>query len=341
MNPRILVVDDEPRMGESVQRLLEAEGYRVETATSAREAVEALGREPADLVITDLRMPRVGGLELITYLKLYHPKIPVIVMTGYASVESAIEALRQGVYDYLVKPFDYDHLKRAVARALEKVALEKKVEEITQKLLETQEELKRQAITDGLTGLVNYRHLYATLETEVARALRHHTALCVAILDLDYFKEINDTHGHLVGDQILQEVAACIRETVRETDVVGRYGGDEFVLILPETLLQDAQRMMHRVHRHLGSHVFGKPKLAITLTASVGISSLEDLCLPPHPSPGIKPSQVAQELIQRADHCLYQAKQTGRNRVYCERSRETPASSPERGSVSQRRCDED
>jgi diguanylate cyclase (GGDEF)-like protein len=166
------------------------------------------------------------------------------------------------------------------------------------------EEVERLAITDSLTGLYNHRHLFELAGRELQRARRYQLPLSVMMVDIDEFKRVNDTYGHAMGDQVLQGIAECCRKELREVDVIGRYGGDEFVALLPETGLSAACQVAERLRKSIAERMIDTKAGRITVTASLGIAVLDD----EHPTP--------ESLLDRADQALYVAKQNGRNRIW-------------------------
>lgn len=309
---RILVVDDEPRMRESVKALLKAEGYEVLDAANGAEALARLRSDPADLVLADLSMPGMSGIELVDRLREEHPGTAVIIFTGYGTLQTAVEAIRRGVVDYIVKPFDFETLRQSVARALQSVEQQRLLTQTTEELEDAKKTLEVLAITDELTGLPNLRYLRERLLQEVARTFRSGSALSVALIDLDRFKEVNDHHGHSVGDQVLIFYARLLSQSVREVDVLGRYGGDEFLLILPDTPISRAATLLERLRERIAESRFNLQEISVNLTISIGLASPEFV------SSGTSdgdPATLTKALFEAADQALYKAKHAGRNRL--------------------------
>lgn len=172
------------------------------------------------------------------------------------------------------------------------------VDDITE-LMDANMKLKKMAITDGLTGLYNHKHIFYRFEEEIKKAERYKTACSVIMLDIDHFKTINDTFGHHIGDQVLAEVSRVIKKSTRAVDIPGRYGGEEFIIILPQTSLNDAYRTAERIRKNIESIVFKQTKLTVTISG--GVSEFRE--------------ESPLQLIERVDQCLYQAKKNGRNRI--------------------------
>lgn len=293
-NINILVVDDEEIIRSLLFNTLTDMGYNVEVVSCGEEALEKVKHMPFEILITDLKMPGIHGIEVAKKFKEINSNICIIVITGYSSVETAVEAMRQGVYDYITKPFGLDELRIIVNRAAEKQILQRE-----------KEAYKELSITDGLTGIYNRRYLQEVLPREVNRANRYSHPLSLAMIDIDDFKIYNDTNGHLAGDEVLKTIAGLFNESIRKTDFVFRYGGEEFVMFLPETA-KDAATVVARRIRRLAegtefkyAHVFPIRRLTISIGLAV--------------YPG--DAQTADELISKADQALYHAKQLGKNRV--------------------------
>jgi two-component system, cell cycle response regulator len=294
---KILVVDDEEAVRRAVVDMLRLDGYAVCEAGDGPTALQYMAQEPFALVVTDLVMPGMDGLTLVKMAQQRGYGAAYIVMTGFASMDSAVEAMKLGAADYLPKPFHLDLLRLVVARALEKQQLAERARQA--------EAYEKLAHTDGLTELYNYRFFQRLLRVEMSRAQRFQRPLSLIMLDVDDFKMYNDVYGHQAGDQALRQLARLLRRSSRSYDLVARYGGDEFAVILPETNKKTAAEVAERIrtcvertriedeHQGLGWHV----------TASLGVASF--------------PEDAAETtgLIRKADQALYQAKSGGRNRI--------------------------
>ena len=310
---RILVVDDEETIRGILLRVLGQEGYEVTVAESGEEALTIFGKDHYPLVLTDIRMAGMSGMELLTEIRDRNPETQVIIMTSYASLETAILALRSGAYDYLVKPFeDLDLVTATISRATEKIRMSREIHSLIDTLKEKNDELEsknrilaEQAAYDGLTQLHNHRHFQEALAMEVSRSLRTRRAFSLIFMDVDLFKNYNDTHGHLKGDGLLRTIGEILKHILRKADVAARYGGDEFVLLLPEADKEGGRIVAERIRESIESHPFhgrdahpgGK------VTVSVGVASF--------PEDGTEPAT----LIESADKALYDAKSRGKNSV--------------------------
>jgi len=285
----ILVVDDDPPILKAVKFILEDEGYRVLTAQSAEEALEIVNSRPGlNLVISDVIMPIMDGFNFCRKVRSIEGNelLPFIFLTGEKSVASRVNGLRSGANAYLVKPFIPEELLALVGANLAR-----------------HQAYEEQVMRDPLTGIANRRALNRVLEIEMARARRYQRSLAVAMLDLDHFKELNDTKGHLAGDRALVGVTEVFLSQLRQQDTVGRYGGEEFLVILPETNMVRAHKLLERLRGEVdGSTWSVSGKGQIHITVSIGVTEL-------------RKDDSPKDLISRADNALYQAKTAGRNCV--------------------------
>ena len=310
---RILVVDDNKALRDVMAEVLIEEGYLVTAVANANDAIEVLAQAPCDVAIVDLRLPGIGGLELLKEIKRTYPDTQVIIITSYASLESAVEALRAGAYDYLAKPFeDIALISAVVNRATEKIHLWRKNVQLIEDLKKSKEDLERMndtlldlSIRDGLTGIHNHRYFQEFLVMELARSPRFDNGFSLLFLDIDHFKNYNDTYGHVEGDSLLREFAKLLVERFRKMDLVARYGGEEFVILLPDISIQESQRLAEELRRHIEEHPFKgcDTQPGGRLTVSIGIASF-----PEHGSDAVS-------LVRAVDCALYDAKQKGRNQV--------------------------
>jgi diguanylate cyclase (GGDEF)-like protein len=281
-------------------------GYATLEYTTGDEAREALLREPWDLAVLDRRLPDMDGVVLAHELKS-KPEFRtryVIMLTGEDEQADKVEGLELGADDYITKPFQYPEL---VAR----VRAGKRIVDLQKELLETNKRLELLSITDGLTKLHNHRYFQDELAREFEESQRYQRPLSLAMIDIDFFKKINDTYGHAVGDDVLKCTAKLYRDSVRSTDLVARYGGEEFAVMMPETALQDGILFAEKIRHLLESTPLETQAGPVTATISVGVASV------PHSR-----IHTAKELIIAADKALYRAKKNGRNQVQAEKRRE-------------------
>ncbi len=285
MTTKVLVVDDEEMICILFTAMLSQYGcYQVAITTDGHKVMDILRREPFDVVLLDMHMPGITGSDLLRQITQVFEELPVIVVTGYGTIETAVESMQAGAADFVTKPVPAAVLHMRIQKVLEEA------------------HTRRLASTDGLTELYNHRTFQERLTQEVDRANRYARPLSLVMIDLDHFKIYNDTYGHPQGDMILREVARLLREVSRTSDIVARYGGEEFALILPETDCASAQKIGHRLREHIERHTFpGEQRLpGGTLTISLGVAT--------HTLAGTK-----EALVQSADRALYRAKRAGRN----------------------------
>lgn len=323
----LLIIDDEIENLKALERTL-AEVVTVHTATSGKEGLEIVKREPIQVVICDQRMPEMTGLECLKEIKRIRPDMIRIILTGYTDVEDLIEAINEvGLYRYITKPWDNRELQLTVRRALEyfdllkhnlqlteelkgmNEELEKTVSKRTLELKEANKKLENLALIDELTQIGNSRFFWKQLRSEMERAARYKHPLSLLLIDVDHFKRYNDEFGHAAGDRALMLVAHTLKKNMRNTDFLSRYGGEEFVAILPETKKREALEMAERIRKEITKKNFpykiNKKKSGPDLTISVGVSGyLEDY-----------KGKDAKKLVIKADQALYRAKQKGRNIV--------------------------
>jgi diguanylate cyclase (GGDEF)-like protein len=291
---RILVVDDEPQARDVLSEMLDALGFETGTAADSQEAIGKLRHESFDLVLTDFFMPGMNGLELVREIKTMIPDMPVLVITAHSSVQTAVESVRAGAFDYIEKPVSLDALQMRVQRALEYADL-----------VASSAEYKRRATVDALTGLYNFGYFQEHIEREVQRARRYSYPLSVLMIDMDHLKVYNDAHGHTAGNRVLIQLGELLRASIRKADVACRFGGEEFAVILPHTGKKDAYLLCDRLRTIVeethfdGEEVLPKGKL----TVSSGVATFPD------------DADGAEELVERADRALYGAKRNGRNLV--------------------------
>jgi diguanylate cyclase (GGDEF)-like protein len=296
-NIRILIVDDEQSARDIIGDILSEEGFQVTTTASAQKALQQLEQAAFDLIISDLRMPGMDGIALTKNVKSLGIDVPIIVITGYGTIEDAVDSMKAGAYDFITKPFNIDHIRLTVDKALETKRLMHMARE--------REFYKALSHSDEMTQLANYRSLTETLSTEITRALRYQRPLTVMMIDIDDFKACNDTFGHLAGDRAIKDIARLIKKNTRGADFVARYGGEEFFVILPETTIAEAVVVAQRIRESIERFDFtAEDATAIgRLTVTIGLSTLPEK------------AGTQTELIHTADKALYHGKASGKNRV--------------------------
>ena len=298
---RILIVDDDPDTCGFLRTYFDAEGHKVDTCLDGATALETFRQDPHDVVITDIRMPNMDGIQLLRALKAIDADVGVIIFSATAIEERtkiAIDAMRGGATDYFVKPIgDLTELGRAVVSAL---ATRAQRREGARRL----RELEQRAHTDPLTGLANRTELEQRLREELSRLVRDARDFSLAIFDVDSFKQINDRYGHVVGDQVLTAVAHALRDGCRAYDIKARYGGDEFVVVMPHTRLDMGIAVAEKIRRAVAALAFATDGSPLQVTVSAGVTST-------HPLEEVAP----EALVARADRGLYAAKNAGRNQI--------------------------
>lgn len=309
---RILIVDDDPDSVELVWQWLALQGYDLAIAHSGREALDKVASCHPDLILLDLRLPPPDGFEVARILKqnAETKTIPLVAMTVRKDVQSRVECLRIGVDDFVTKPFHWDELDATILAALEKRRLVTALESANQKLKAANTQLMKLSVTDDRTALYNDRYLRKRLSEEFKRSMRYGTALSVLLFDLDHFKRVNDRWGHDCGDYVLREFSEILVANAREIDIAGRYGGEEFLMVLPNTDGIKAAIVGERVRRATENHDFKWNNETLRLTVSAGIGSI----------PMNREVREEEQFIRAADEALYRAKEGGRNKVIVDRA---------------------
>jgi diguanylate cyclase (GGDEF)-like protein len=303
----ILLVDDKKENLLALQAILETPGLNIFTALSGNTALGLMLEHDFAVVILDVRMPEMDGFEVAELMRKSEKTkfIPIIFVTAFSKDESYIfKGYETGAVDYLFKPLDPVILKSKVNIFLELDKNKKELEQSKRKIEKQNERLKELSITDGLTGLYNHRHFQDMLKREFALVRRNSSDLSCFMIDLDYFKDVNDTFGHTFGDFVLQRFAQLLKDAVRETDILARYGGEEFALLLPHTSLEGAMVLAEKFRKKAEEFVYEDEGHSKRVTASVGVASYRTH----HPS-------TSSDLVNFADQALYRAKAEGRNQV--------------------------
>ncbi len=286
---RLLIVDDDPTILSLLEEFCTRLGFSYRSAGDGEEALSLLEQAPCTILITDLVMPKVDGMTLMKKVKEVWPDTDILVMTGYSREFSYTDVIRAGASDFIKKPFNLDELEAKLNRIIRERALRTM--------------LKRLSIRDPLTDLYNRRFFEQRLEEEAERANRQDYSLFLLMIDLDNFKEVNDTQGHIEGDRILKVLAEVLTNSTRHhVDTPFRYGGDEFAVIIPQATESQVEQIAERIRKNYQhSDNIGNT------TVSVGVSRFENTSQ--------KLRENLNRLIHQADDAMYIAKKTGGNRV--------------------------
>jgi two-component system, cell cycle response regulator len=293
----ILVAEDSLVIRVALRRQLSAQGYEVVEAEDGAEALARCRQVRPDVLLLDVEMPQLDGHQVLAMVK-EDPElrdIPVVFLTAHAKTDDVVEALRLGAHDYLRKPFEPSELIARVRAAL-------RLKAVQDELRRRNAELERMSRTDSLTEIHNRRQMDELLHKLLSAARRHDQSLAIIMIDIDHFKQINDTKGHAGGDRVLQVVAGRLTAVLRVEDELGRWGGEEFITLLPVTDLSGAKRVAERMRCAVASEpVSLGTHGTLSVTISLGCAA----------AVGGDP----EALVRRADDCLYAAKNAGRNRV--------------------------
>jgi diguanylate cyclase (GGDEF)-like protein len=296
---QILVVDDSPVSRKVLEHALSDEPYTLFFAESGEEALRLFQERRPALVITDWMLPDSSGPELCERIRsdAQSSYTYIILLTSMTEKDSVVKGLAAGADDYLTKPFDASEL-------LARIGVGRRIIDLHREIEEKNRLLEEAARTDHLTGLANRRAIEEWATRQLRGAARHCFPLWVVLADLDSFKSINDNHGHEAGDAVLQKFAEILRENTRASDLSGRLGGDEFLLILTHVERENIELALNRLRQQFGSQIFTFDGRKVMVTASFGIA-------------GFQGGEVLEfgALLSQADKALYEAKRGGRNQV--------------------------
>jgi diguanylate cyclase (GGDEF)-like protein len=324
---RLLLIEDNPGDARLIREFLAERGnglFGLEWAAGLAEGLARLEAGGVDLVLLDLSLPGSQGLATLERVLRAAPALPVIVLTGLDDEAAAVEAVRKGAQDYLVKgQFDGGLLVRAARYAVQRQRADAALRQANEalatanaRLEDANRRLRELASVDDVTGIPNRRRFMEMLRHEFERVRRRGGGLSLALLDVDHFKVINDTHGHAFGDRVLKALAGALRQGARGADIVARYGGDEFVVLMPDTSLRGALCAATRLHRETTGLDVSDGAAAVRVTFSLGLAAA-----------GGPAGGTPEGLIHMADEALYAAKRAGRNaiRTWNQAAREQPA----------------
>jgi two-component system cell cycle response regulator len=296
----VLVIDREEDARKVAGDILVQEGYKVYLAASQEEGLRLMKPLQFQIIIADLVAPDQLSLQALEVLRSSSPLSSIIVTTSSPSIKSAVEAIRHGAYDYITKPYDIEELKITLLRAAERHFL---LNEASEK-----EYYKELSVLDGLTGLYNYRYFDELISREISRAKRYPQEFSLLMIDIDEFKKYNDKHGHPQGDELLKQIAKIFLQSIRCVDMVFRYGGEEFVIILPQTPIEGAVVVSKRILNIV--------KSKIPVSVSIGVATFP------------ADASTKKGLIECADQALYRAKALGKCQV-CVFERNVDSKKPE------------
>jgi len=296
----VLIADDDPVSLHLLKAKLLKWEYKVTTCADGLEAWRILQAEaPPRLVILDWMMPGLDGIEICQNVRSYRssPYIYILLLTSRGETADLVAGMAAGADDYLIKPFNVEELEVRLRAG-------KRILKLQEELIAAHEMMRIQATHDQLTGVLNRGAILEHMELELARAQREGTPLSVILVDLDNFKMINDTHGHLVGDKVLVEATSRMRSCIRPYDRLGRYGGEEFLIILPKSDAQNAIGQADRIREAIGEKLYELTHMEVPVTCSQGVTTWTT-----------GSSVSIESLLKTADGGMYLAKHGGRNRV--------------------------
>lgn len=285
---RVMIVEDDPHLAELYSIILRETGMETRVLTDPMQALALLSEFTPDLILMDVYMPGCNGMELAGAIRQMdaYLSIPIIFLSKERDTNLQFDARRMGGDEFLIKPIQPGHLVSAVSVRAERMKL-----------------IRSFMVKDSMTGLYNHSAIREHLIVQMEHARRKGENLCFAMIDIDHFKKVNDTYGHPVGDQVLVAVSRLLKQRLRKSDVIGRYGGEEFVVILQDCSLEEASRLLEQLRESFAAICFKVGELTFSCSFSCGVASfashddLESLCM-------------------AADEALYAAKKSGRNRVF-------------------------
>jgi len=297
---RILIAEDDLISARLLEATLVKWGYDVTVRTNGHDALEVLLTEDAPpMAVLDWMMPEMDGVQVCRAVRRRRrePYVYILLLTAKTQKEEIVEGMDAGADDYLAKPFN-PHELRVRLRA------GKRILELQSQLIGAREQLRDRATHDPLTGLWNHSEILEILHAELSRADRTHAPLTLFMLDIDHFKRVNDAHGHVTGDVVLRQVAAGMLTSVRDCDFLGRYGGEEFLVVLPNCTVANGMRAVERIREHVAADSVDTPGGAVPITVSIGVASSDT-----------HGTHSRNRLLRADDDALYRAKDAGRNRT--------------------------
>ena len=306
--PSLLLVDDNPANLSVLVGNLRGENYELLTATTGERALGIAQKAVPNLILLDIMMPGINGFEMCRRLKEIEvtKDIPVIFLSALGEVADKLKGFEVGGVDYITKPFQKAEVLMRIETHLKINRLVRQLAQSLAKEKELSAHLLELSTKDPLTNLYNRRYFFDRIEEEIQRAIRKKELMVIAIFDIDFFKCVNDTYGHLCGDFILKELSAMIRKNVRETDLLARFGGEEFVAAFFDVELNGIYKRLADIREGIASHLFVFEGNSIRRTLSIGFTVFQ---------PDLNGNVKVQHLVSEADRALYHAKETGRNKI--------------------------
>ncbi len=314
----VLVVDDDPVMVRLLEKHLTSANYKVLQSDNGQEAFRLVLSEGPSIVITDWEMPGMDGVDLCQAIRSTDGIgiVHIIMLTSYSEKHRVVEAFDAGADDYLSKPFDRGELLARVKAGTRMVDLESdlarrvlEIHKINAELSVLNNKLERMATTDELTELANRRHALGRLHEMWMSTQRYNQPLSCVMLDVDHFKKANDTYGHHVGDLVLHKIAEILQKETRVGDLVSRHGGEEFLILCPNSTVEETFHMADRLREIIASTPLEAENTRMKITVSMGVAEKDDQMLD------------EDDLLKKADDALYTAKNAGRNQVHLAKSR--------------------
>ena len=303
---KILIADDDPISRRLLERTLQHSGYEVITAEDGRQAASELSKTDGPrLALVDWMMPELDGLGVCREVRAKHDEsyVYILLLTSKESSEDVVKGLEAGADDYLTKPFHPAELKARLHTG-------RRILQLEDKLVEAREDMRFKATHDALTSLWDRGAVLALLRNELSRSARELTSVSLLLCDIDHFKQINDIHGHQSGDEVLEEVSTRLLDAVRSYDAVGRYGGEEFLIVLSGCDAEHLETRAEQVRKAISDVPFSTAQGPIFVSLSIGAITIQNW----------DKSKPIEPLLKRADIALYRAKESGRNRVVYEES---------------------
>ena len=283
----ILIIEDNKEYTQFLEKVLKGVGYKTWVASTGKEGISLAKNRSFATIITELHLPDMNGKEVTQKMLKVNFNVSVVIITTYTFIKSAIEAMEEGAYGYITKPFNPSEVRIVVERAIERFFLLSSGRE--------KEHFAELSVKDGLTGVYNRRFLNVYMTNKISIMKRKAEKLSILMIDIDHFKQYNDTKGHMAGDELLKKMCRLFQESIRTEDIIFRYGGEEFIILLEYTDKKGASLVAERIRSLVN--------LYMPTTVSVGVGTF--------PDDGV----ALEELLSKTDVALYKAKETGRNKV--------------------------